>query len=190
LPGRYVPKCVAACLRRQPFQRHEGVADQVLGILEADGETDRACVDAGRGECALVELPVGGGGDVRDHRVRAAERGCRDREPERVRERQPGLAPPVGRDGGDRAEPDPFGACVEHAPRQLVTRVGRQPRVVHVRDRGVLGQRGGEHRGGGGLPADPDGQRLKAAAELERVVGGQRAAGVDPGRADLADQFQ
>jgi hypothetical protein len=171
LPGRYVPKCVAACLRRQALKRHEGVADQVLGVLEADGKTHRARVDAGGGECPLVELPVRGGRDVRDDRVGAAERGRRGRQPQPARERESSLAAPVGGDRDDGAEPHTLRARVELPPRHLMSLVRRQPRVVHVGDRWVLGQRGGEHRGGGALAAHPDGQRLKPAAELERVVG-------------------
>src|SRR6516162_4260128 len=60
-------------LTAQGLQGHVGVGDQVLGVFEADGEADRARVDAGGGQSPIVELAVRGRGDVRDLRMRPAQ---------------------------------------------------------------------------------------------------------------------
>src|ERR1700722_15360268 len=39
-------------------------------------------------------------------------------------------------------------------------------------------------------PPPPPRQRLEPGGELDRVVGGERPAGVDPGRPDLRDQVE
>src|SRR6266700_6845309 len=88
----------------EALKGHVGVAYQVLCVFKADGEADRARVDACRGEGAVVELAVGGRCDVRDHGVRAAERGGRGGQTQPGSEREPGLAAAVGSDRDDRAE--------------------------------------------------------------------------------------
>ena len=64
-----------------------------------------------------------------------------------------------------------------------------QPWVIDADHGRVPGQRGGEHRRGRARPPDPQRQRLQAAAQQERLIGRERAAGVDPDAADVADQL-
>src|SRR3984885_3185506 len=149
--SRYSPLVAAHALQGQV-----GVADQVLRVLEADREAHGARVDSGGGERPLVKLAVRGGRRVRGDRVRAPERGRGGGQPEPAREREPRLAAAVRGNGDDRAEADPLRARVEQPPGQVVPGMRGQPRVVHVGDGGVLGQRGGEHRRGRALAAHPD----------------------------------
>ena len=91
-------------------------------------------------------------------------------------------------DRDDGAEPGALRPRVEQPDRRLMPRMPRQARVVHAADRRMPGHRGGEQHRGGALAVHPQRQRLQPPAEQERLVGGQRPAGVDAHRADLADQ--
>src|SRR6516225_9657608 len=55
------------------LQGHVCVGDQVLGVLQANGEAYRSRVNPAGRERAVVQLAVGGGGHVAHHRVRPAQ---------------------------------------------------------------------------------------------------------------------
>src|SRR5690242_6639131 len=63
--------------RLRPADRLQGdirVRNEILGVLQADGEAYRPRVGAAGRQRPVVQLPVRGGGDVADHGVRPAQR--------------------------------------------------------------------------------------------------------------------
>src|SRR5690242_1137710 len=59
----------------QGLQGHIRIRNKILRVLQANGEAYCARIDAPGRQRPVVELPVGGGGDVADQRVSPAQRG-------------------------------------------------------------------------------------------------------------------
>lgn len=153
------------------------VGEDVVDVLDSDGEADVAFGRAGLDPLGRVKLAVGGRGRVDRQAARVADVGDIVEELQRVDEAATGVTP-RGKFKADKSAK----AAAQIGFSAFAGAVGLQTGIDDIGDFGAFGQPVGDLRGVRGMTVDPQRQGFKALRRKERVEGRDRGTEVAQNR--------